>query len=126
VTGGTEWVVDALDCDPDRLRDPVRLRALCDGIVTALSLTVIDEPHLHVFPGPGGITALYLLAESHLACHTFPETGLASFNLYCCKPREITRSPDGSRNPVEWAALLADALGARNVKVTVVPRGVAT
>lgn len=116
MTGGTEWVVDAFDCDPDRLRDPARLRALCDGIVRALSLRVIDEPQLHVFPGAGGITVLYLLAESHLACHTFPETGLASFNLYCCRPRA----------PVEWVLLLGDALGARRVEVTTVPRGVTT
>jgi S-adenosylmethionine decarboxylase len=116
VTGGTEWVVDALDCDPDRLRDAARLRALCDGIVRALDLTVIGEPHVHVFPGPGGITALYLLAESHLACHTFPESGIATFNLYCCRPRA----------PVEWVALLGDALGARRVNVTTVARGAAT
>jgi S-adenosylmethionine decarboxylase len=28
-----------------------------------------------------------LLAESHLACHTFPEHALAAFNLYCCRGR---------------------------------------
>jgi S-adenosylmethionine decarboxylase len=116
VTGGTEWVVDALDCTPDRLRDAERLRALCDGVVRALDLTVIGAPHVHVFPGPGGVTALYLLAESHLACHTFPESGVATFNLYCCRPRA----------PVDWPTLLGDVLGARRVNVTVVPRGATT
>lgn len=113
MTGGTEWVVDALGCDPARLRDPARLTALCDGIVASLALTVIGAPHVHVFPGPGGVTALYLLAESHLAVHTFPESGVATLNLYCCRPRA----------PVDWPVLLGDVLAATRVRVTVVPRG---
>lgn len=113
MNGGTEWVVDALDCDPERLRDRSRIVGLLDGIVRALELHVVGAPQVHVFPGPGGITALYLLSESHLACHTFPESGVATFNLYCCRPRPAPG----------WEALLADALGARRVTVTVIPRG---
>ena len=33
---------------------------------------------------PAGITVLWGLCESHLAVHTFPETGLASFQLASC------------------------------------------
>jgi S-adenosylmethionine decarboxylase len=33
------------------------------------------------------VTALYMLSESHLACHTYPEYGVATFNLYCCRER---------------------------------------
>jgi S-adenosylmethionine decarboxylase len=113
VNGGTEWIVDALDCDPDRLRDPAALTALLDGVVARLELTVIGAPQVHRFGGPGGVTALYLLAESHLACHTFPETGVATFNLYCCRDRAS----------LDWEALLGAAIGARRVTVTVVRRG---
>ena len=27
------------------------------------------------------------LAESHLACHTFPEYGSLCLNVFCCRPR---------------------------------------
>lgn len=84
-----------------------------DGLVATLALRVVAAPQVHVFPGPGGITALYLLAESHLACHTFPEHGLATVNLYCCRPRPAP----------PWEALLRDALGAAEVAVVAVPRG---
>lgn len=33
---------------------------------------------------PAGITVLWGLCESHLAVHTFPETGIASFQLASC------------------------------------------
>lgn len=68
---------------------------------------------VHVFGGPGGVTAMYLLAESHLTIHTFPETGVATVNLYVCKPRT---APD-------WRMLLVDALGATDVSIVEQPRG---
>ncbi len=111
--GGTEWLVDATGCSPERLRDPAALARLCDGVVAALNLTVIGAPAIHRFGGPGGVTALYLLAESHLACHTFPETGVATFNLYVCR----------ARPPLDWRPLLVEALGATAVTVTTVARG---
>ncbi len=113
MTGGTEWIVDASGCDAERLRDANALRRLCDGVIAALGLTVIGAPQVHRFGGPGGVTALYLLAESHLACHTYPESGVATFNLYCCR----------ERSGVDWPALLAEALAATKVTVTTVARG---
>ena len=68
----------------------------------------------HRFPFPGGVTGLYLLTESHLACHTYPEHALATFNLYCCRPRP--RWP--------WEQRLAEVLGAARVLVRCLPRGV--
>src|SRR5262245_58744415 len=35
----------------------------------------------------GGVTGLLLLAESHLACHTFPEHQSICLNVFCCQPR---------------------------------------
>ena len=111
---GVEWVVEAFGCDPNRLRSETNLRGLCERLLADLALTRVGEPLWHRFPGPGGVTGLYLLAESHLACHTYPEHGLVTFNLYCCRPRP--RWP--------WEARLADALVAARVLVREVPRGV--
>jgi S-adenosylmethionine decarboxylase len=112
-SGGTEWVVDAFGCEPARLRDPVRLRGLLDRIVAELELRVVGDGLVHQFPEPGGVTAIYLLTESHLACHTYPETGLATFNLYCCR----------ARAPWPWPERLAEVLRAARVEVRVLPRG---
>ena len=74
---------------------------------TFTALHPVAEPQWHQFPGAGGVTGLCLLAESHLACHTFPEFGSICLNVFCCRPRP------------EWAfeAYLRDKLGASAVRV---------
>ena len=67
----------------------------------------------HKFPGEGGVTGMAALTESHLACHTYPEHGIATFNLYCCRTR-----PEW-----DWEANLKELLAASSVKVTKIERG---
>jgi S-adenosylmethionine decarboxylase len=110
--GGIEWLVDAHGCAPAKLRDRAAVLGLLDRIVAAMDLRVVSTA-VHVFPGAGGITAMYLLAESHLTVHTFPETGAATLNAYCCAPR----------GPADWRALLGEQLGAREVTATEHVRG---
>ncbi len=112
---GTEWLIDASGCSPGALRDLGTLRPLCQRVLRELELRVVGEGHWHQFPPPGGLTGLYLLTESHLACHTYPEHGAATFNLHCCRARP--RWP--------WEAVLRDVLGAAVVTVREVRRGVA-
>jgi S-adenosylmethionine decarboxylase len=111
---GCEWIVDAFDCIPDRLRDLTTMQRLCEAIIRDLLLHVVGEPRWHSFPGEGGVTGLYLLSESHLACHTYPEYGTATFNLVCC--RDLPEWP--------YEAMFQRELGAGHCDVLVIPRGV--
>ncbi|MDB4942116.1 MAG: S-adenosylmethionine decarboxylase [Labilithrix sp.] len=114
MTVGTEWLVDAHGCSADALRDVAGVRALLESILGRLDLRVIGEGVWHKFGGEGGVTGVYLLTESHLTIHTYPEHRVATLNLYCCRPR-----PD-----FPWATELARALGAAEVVVRVTERGV--
>ena len=84
---GLEWVIEAHGCDGPALADLLRLRALFTDVVTAMALRPVGLPVWHQFPTTGGITGLCLLAESHLACHTFPEHQSICLNVFCCHPR---------------------------------------
>jgi len=110
---GTEWLIDAAGCDPALLADLGAMRVICEAIVADLGLCCIGEPRWHKFPFPGGVTGMYLLTESHLACHTFPEIRAVTFNLYCCRPRTAWA----------WEPQLSRRLGAARVAVRCVPRG---
>lgn len=104
---GVEWIIDARGCRPAALCALAELEAIFAQLVADLGLRPIGAPLWHQFPPPGGITGMWLLSESHLCCHTFPESGHAAFNLYCCRPRP----------PWPWEAQLRACLGATAVTV---------
>lgn len=112
---GTEWLIEATGCDAERLRDTAVLRSVFDSIIRELGLKAIDSIW-HTFPGEGGVTGLVALTESHLACHTYPEHGTATFNLYCCRTR-----PEW-----DWETQLKRSLLASAVSVTKIERGSST
>ena len=63
------------------------LATLCRTQVHASGLTLVDDKWV-TFPPyngqPGGVTGTVLLAESHLAIHTWPETGNVTIDVYVC------------------------------------------
>jgi S-adenosylmethionine decarboxylase len=60
------------------------------------------------------MTGFVVLSESHLACHTYPEHGILTINLYCCRPR-----PEWP-----WRERLQEMFGATIVTVRTVQRSV--
>jgi S-adenosylmethionine decarboxylase len=109
---GIEWIVEAHGCAPRSLSDLQSLRHLFGVIIADLELQPVGETHWHQFPRTGGITGLCLLAESHLACHTFPEFQSVCLNLFCCVPR----------NEWDFEAKLREMFGASSVTMRCVVR----
>ncbi len=109
---GIEWIVDAQGCSADSLSSPELLRELFERIISSMGLRPVGSTQWHQFPHTGGITGLCLLAESHLACHTFPEFGSLCLNLFCCVPR----------NAWEFEPALIAMFGASSVTVRTMTR----
>jgi S-adenosylmethionine decarboxylase len=109
---GVEWVVDAAGCDPAALCDATTLEALFAAILDAARLTPVAAPTWHRFPHTGGLTGVQVLAESHLACHTFPEHASFCLNVFCCVARP------------EWdvEGVIGRFVGAREINVRRIER----
>ncbi len=110
---GTEWLIEAFECDAEKLRCVEILREIFTLIIDDLGLKTIGEQNWHKFGGEGGVTGLVMLTESHLACHTYPENETATFNLYCCKTR-----PEWN-----WEEKLSEMLNAREINIQKIERG---
>lgn len=64
------------------MTDRQALRTLCLHAVQAAGLHPVGEL-FHGF-APQGVTGMVLLAESHVAVHTWPELGAVTLDVYVC------------------------------------------
>lgn len=82
------------------------LGAMCRGAVVQSGLTGVAELFHRFAPKDeqSGVTGVVLLAESHLAVHTWPELGGVTLDVYVCNY--------GADNSAKAEALLAALLKA--------------
>jgi len=92
------YAVDAALTPASPVTDIGELAALSSEAVTAGGGHVLDASHV-VFPN-GAVTLVLILAESHLAIHTWPEDNLIAIDLFSCG------AIDGHRVAAELARLL--------------------
>jgi S-adenosylmethionine decarboxylase len=76
------WTVDAALTPGSPVSDITELAAAAAAAVQAGGGTVLDSSHV-VFPN-GAVTLVLILAESHLAIHTWPEENLIAVDLFSC------------------------------------------
>ena len=73
-------------CEPSLLRSVDALRELCLAVCAVPGLTPVGQL-FHQFGSatePAGATGAVILAESHLAVHTWPELNAVTLDLYVC------------------------------------------
>lgn len=81
---GMHYIVDFLEMKEEgMLNDPEKLTAYMHRIIEVSGLEIIGEPLIHRFE-PHGLTYLVLLAQSHLAAHTWPEHRYMAVDFFTC------------------------------------------
>ncbi|MCP4126104.1 MAG: polyamine aminopropyltransferase [Gammaproteobacteria bacterium] len=110
-TTGQHMVVDYWDCDTALLNDEDALCELLTKAAHAASATVMSL-RSHRF-GPLGVTAVAILAESHISIHTWPETGYAAVDVYTC----------GRCDPLLAHEAMSTALSANHTELVKLTRG---
>ena len=89
---GLHLTADLRGCAAGRpeMTETASLRSCCLAAVADAGLTPVGELFHRFMPAaapgvaPSGITGVVLLAESHLAVHTWPELEAATLDVYVC------------------------------------------
>ena len=127
---GLHLTSDLHGCDPDAalMCNTDALRRLCLGAVHAAGLQPVGELFHHFAPAaaaqdavpaqPTGITGVVLLAESHLAVHTWPERAAVTIDVYVCN-----FGADNSARAHQLLEALVRAFGPTAVQRHVLQRG---
>ena len=87
---GKHIIIDITNIkNPEKMMFNYDVAYLLDEIVKQANLNVVGKC-VHQFL-PIGVTGVYVLAESHLSIHTFPEKEMVSMDLFTCSnPPDIT------------------------------------
>jgi S-adenosylmethionine decarboxylase proenzyme len=120
---GLHIIADLYNCPPLALLTSAEtLRAACLRACEAAGLSVLGE-HFYQFESfdqvqAGGATGAVVLAESHLAIHTWPERLQATLDIYVCNV-----SADNSGRAEALYQSMLDVLKPRDVLMERVWRG---
>jgi S-adenosylmethionine decarboxylase len=104
-------LIDAWGSPAERLDDADGIRSLLEQVIDTLGATLLDLS-LRRF-SPHGVTAVAMLAESHLAVHTWPEQNYFAADLFYC----------GAGDSEQAVQVLVDGMGAVEVRRHDVTRG---
>ncbi len=79
---GRHLLVEFYDCDPNVLNNPSLIEEVMTDAAVRCGATVVQK-NFHMF-SPYGVSGVVIIAESHLAIHTWPEFGYAAVDLFTC------------------------------------------
>lgn len=79
---GTHLLVELYGCDGAKLNNPPEIEAAMNEAAKASGATVVSS-HANLF-NPHGVSAVVIIAESHLTLHTWPEHGYAALDVFTC------------------------------------------
>ena len=88
---GRHIIVELFTDDIDFLKSEDRIMKALESAADAGEVTVVGRTSTTF--NPHGVTAVLLLAESHVSIHTWPEYGYAAVDIFTCggKPEEVLK-----------------------------------
>jgi len=79
---GRQILVEFYNCNPDILNDQDQIRDIMVEAVRRSGATIVTDT-FHTF-SPHGVSGVVVIAESHVAIHTWPEYGYAAVDIFTC------------------------------------------
>src|SRR5512138_2220097 len=110
---GTHLLLELRDCNPKTLSNLEFVTEAMKSAALEAKATIV-EVAFHEF-SPFGISGMVVIAESHLAIHTWPEYGYAAVDVFSC---------GDVLQPQTAADYLVEQLGAARASVVELQRGI--
>lgn len=79
---GQHVLAEFFECDPNILNNASIVEKLMTEAALECGATIVQKC-FHMF-NPYGVSGVVIIAESHLAIHTWPELGYAAVDLFTC------------------------------------------
>ena len=110
---GRHLLVEYFDCDKNILNDVSRIEEAMTEAAVQSGATIVRSV-FHLF-NPHGVSGVVVIAESHLAIHTWPEYGYAAVDYFTCGQ---------AVDPYKADEVLRRELGCLKATVTELNRGI--
>ena len=86
---GPHLIIDGSRCDTRKLADRILVEQVLNDYPAAIGMTKIGGPYMFEYQAPdpaySGVSGLVVIAESHIAIHTFPELDYFTMDIFSCK-----------------------------------------
>ncbi len=109
---GTHVLAEFYECATGMLNDPEVIERAMNEAAEVSGATVVQSV-FHMF-SPHGVSGVVVVAESHLAVHTWPEYGYAAVDYFSCGPVD-------SEAAIRY---LQEKFGAERVTIRKIERGI--
>jgi S-adenosylmethionine decarboxylase len=86
---GPHLIIDGSRCNTRKLADRILVEQVLNNYPSAIGMTKIGGPYMFEYQAPdpaySGVSGLVVIAESHIAIHTFPELDYFTMDIFSCK-----------------------------------------
>lgn len=117
---GPHLMLDLYGCDNKKLIDAKFVLNFLDELPKILGMKKVSGPHLLEYPAnpetwdKGGISAIVIIAESHISIHTFPHpNGYMNIDIFSCKEFDVELAEKK----------ISEAFGAQKIEKNLLWRG---
>jgi S-adenosylmethionine decarboxylase len=87
---GHHFLYDYIECSSASINDIDYLESNLESLIRDSGCTIIQK-FSHAF-SPHGITIMFVLAESHVALHTWPEFSTACLDIFLCNKSHVSNT----------------------------------
>jgi len=98
---GPHLMLDCYGCDAKKMNDEKVVLKFLDELIDHIDMTKVAGPFLLPFKGKpdsfdnGGVSAMTIIAESHISIHTFPGNGgYLNIDIFSCKDFDVQGAID--------------------------------